>query len=179
MRSGLISAGFGAAVTVLAGGCTGAALPPLPDITGNLFKSDVIGAPTEVYARVARGAMACWFGKDGPLKANYIYHAEAQPPTRGGKALIVIHERDPTSENPRGLRAFRVSIAPSGEVSSLAIDNLKLPEPLAKSMEADVRRWAAGAIGCEEAEGEWGPQRPDVTVPPRPKKKPGGGDRAT
>jgi hypothetical protein len=169
MRSGHFRASLATAASLLIGGCAGAALPQLPAIPADMFKSNVVGAPTEVYARVARGAMACWFGTDGPLKANYIYHAEAEPPSQGGKAEIVIHEIDRTSENPRGLRAYRIAIVPSGEVSSLAIENLKLPEPLASSMEKDVHRWAAGGIGCE-TEVRWGTQAP--AAPELPKKKP-------
>lgn len=177
MRSGFISASIAAAASLLVGACSGAPLPELTDVTGNLFKSDIVGAPTDVYARVARGAMACWFGTDGPLKADYIYHAEAQPPSKGGRAEIVIHEIDRASENPRGLRAYRIAIVPSGEIASLSIENLKLPDRLAGSMENDVRRWAAGAIGCTQAEGEWGPQAP--TPPDGQGKKPGRKDRAT
>jgi hypothetical protein len=177
MRFGFTSASVAAAASVFVGSCAGAPLPQLPDVTGNLFKSDIVGAPTDVYARVARGAMACWFGTGGPLKAQYIYHAQARPASQGGTAEIVIHEIDRTSENPRGLRAYRIVIKPSGDVSALAIENLKLPEPLAASMKKDVHRWAAGAIGCTEADGGWGTQVP--ATPKSPKQKPGRTDRAT
>jgi hypothetical protein len=134
-----------------------------------------VGSPTDVYARVARGAMACWFGSAGPLKANYIYHAEAAPASQGGKSEIVIHERDRQSENPRGLRAFRVAIAPKGETATVDIEILKLPDPLARSMEKDVRRWAAGAIGCADGKGQWSPHEtrsPEIeTWPPLPAPK--------
>jgi hypothetical protein len=110
--------------------------------------------------------MACWFGTAGPLKVNYIYHAEAKPASQGGKSEIVIHERDRTSENPRGLRAFRVAIAPKGETASVTIENLKLPEPLAASMDDDVRRWAAGAIGCTGGGNKWSPRAPDPQEDP-------------
>jgi hypothetical protein len=178
MRSGLFSASVAAAASLIAGGCAGAALPQLPEIPLDMFKSDIVGSPTEVYARVARGAMACWFGTDGPLRSNYIYHAEAAPPSQGGKAEIVIHEHDRTSENPRGLRAYRIAIVPREEISSLAVENLKLPEALAASMEKDVRRWAAGGIGCAEADVQWGTEAPPgAPEPPKkpelPKKKPG------
>lgn len=143
-------------------------LPTLPEITEALSVSeaDVVGSPTEVYARVARGAMACWFGTSGPLKANYVYHAEAEPASQGGKSEIVIHERDRTSENPRGLRAFRISIAQDGETVGLSIENLKLPGQLAKSMDKDVRRWAAGAIGCSEGGNQWSPRAPAAPETP-------------
>jgi hypothetical protein len=126
----------------------------------SVAEAEVVGSPTEVYARVARGAMACWFGAAGPLKADYVYHAEAQPAAQGGKSEILIHERDRRSENPRGLKAFRVAIAPKAGTATLTVENLKLAEPQAKSMEKDVRRWAAGAIGCSEANGEWAPEGP-------------------
>ncbi len=175
-RSGLNWASIvtlaGWAAGLAAGGCTNASppsLPALPDIAEalSLNESEVVGSPTEVYARVARGAMSCWFGTGGQLKAGYIYHAEAEPASKGGKSEIVIHERDRQSENPKGLRAFRVSIVPQDETARVSIENLKLPEGLAKTMDQDVRRWAAGAIGCTEGSEQWSPQ------PPEPQSDPG------
>jgi hypothetical protein len=173
LRPGFISASLSAAAMLLAGGCSNAAPPTLPslsEITGIVSEAPVVGAPTEVYARVARGAMACWFGTSGPLKTNYIYHAEAEPAAQGGKAEIIIHERDRTSDNPKGPKAFRVGIAKEGESTSLAVENINLPEPLAKSMEADVRRWGAGSIGCAEGDKGWEPRSPEAEAPPKTKK---------
>jgi hypothetical protein len=173
LRPGFINASAGAAAMALAGGCSNAAAPTLPslsEITGTVSEAPVVGAPTEVYARVARGAMACWFGTSGPLKANYVYHADAEPAAQGGKAEIIIHERDRTSDNPKGLKVFRVGITKEGEATSLAVENIKLPEPLAKSMEADVRRWGAGSIGCAEGDKGWEPKAPEAEVRPKEKK---------
>jgi hypothetical protein len=178
-RPRLISACLGAAASLLASGCSGAsppAFPTLPELIEALSvtEAEVVGPPTEVYARVARGAMACWFGASGPLKADYVYHAEAQPAAQGGKSEIIIHELDRQSENPRGLKAFRVSIMPKGDTATLTVENLKLAGPQAKSMENDVRRWAAGAIGCSEPGREWAPEGPDpdpATWKSRSKKK--------
>jgi hypothetical protein len=160
------------------GGCSGATPPSLPAISqiiGVVSEAPIVGTPTEVYERVARGAMTCWFGTGGPLKAGYVYHAEAEPASKGGKAEILIHERDRTSDNPRGPKAYRISIAPDGEVSKVEIENLKLPEPQAKSMEADVHRWGAGAIGCADADGGgWSPNAPDpASEPKKPAHKKG------
>lgn len=165
-RLGLKSRSIGAAASLLVGACANASaptLPTLPEIAAalSLNEDEVVGSPTEVYARVARGAMSCWFGSAGPLKPNHIYHAQAEPASQGGKSEIVIHERDRTSENPKGLRVFRVSIEPKDETASVAIENLKLPETLAKSMDGDVRRWAAGAIGCTKGGNDWSPQAPE------------------
>ena len=60
------------------------------------------------------------------------------------------------------------------------MENIKLPEPLAKSMEADVRRWAAGSIGCAEGDKGWEPRAPEAEAPPKAEKakaapKKGGG----
>jgi hypothetical protein len=110
----------------------------------------VVGSPTEVYERIARGALSCWFGRAGPLKADYVYHAQAQPAGKGGNAEIVIHERDRTSDNPKGLRAWRLGIERQKDTTTLAVENLKLPEPLSASMQADAHRWAAGNVGCTE-----------------------------
>ncbi len=174
LRPRFISASVGAAAMLLAGGCSNATPPKLPslsEITGTVSEAPVVGAPTEVYARVARGAMACWFGTSGPLKADYIYHAEAEPAAQGGKAEIIIHERNRTpADNPKGPQAFKVDISKDGEATSLAVENIKLPEPLAKSMEADVRRWGAGSIGCTEGDEGWEPRAPEAEAPAKAKK---------
>jgi hypothetical protein len=178
LRTGLISAGIGAAASLLVGGCAGAQLPSLPllpQIAAALTPSPVVGPPTDIYARVARGAMACWFAAGGPLKANYVYHGEAQPASQGGKADIIIHERNRASDNPRGLPAFRISIVPDGEASALTIENVSLPDPLGKAMEQDVHRWAAGALGCQAGGDGWTPRATDPpenpsTLKPRAKK---------
>ena len=162
-RVGLSLRCLGAATSLLVGACANASaptLPSLPEIAAalSLDEDEVVGSPTEVYARVARGALSCWFGTSGPLKADYIYHASAEPASKGGKSEIVIRERDRTSEHPKGLRAFRVAIAPKGETAHVAVENLKMPEPLGRAMDDDVRRWAAGGIGCTKGGNDWSPQ---------------------
>jgi hypothetical protein len=174
LRPAFISAVIGTAAMLLAGGCSNATPPKLPslaEITGTVSEAPVVGAPTEVYERVGRGAMACWFGTSGPLKANYVYHAEAESAAQGGKAEIVIHERDRTViDNPKGPQAFKIGIAKDGEATSVAVENIKLPEPMGKSMEADVRRWAAGSIGCSEGDKGWEPKPPEAEAPLKAKK---------
>ncbi len=172
LRTGLISASIGAAASLLVGGCSGAQLPSLPEIAAALTPSPVVGPPIDIYARIARGAMACWFASKGPLKANYVYHGEAQPASQGGKAEIVIHERDRLSDNPRGLRAFHIVIVPDGDASALTVENVNLPDPLGKAMEQDVHRWAAGAIGCQASDNGW------VAASARGTRKPGHPERA-
>jgi len=170
LRVGLILTNAGTMACLVLAGCSGLSLPELaPEGTGSLEEAPIIGAPTDIYARVARGALACWFGKAGPLKDGYVYHAKAEPPAKGGKAKIVIHERDPGMEDTRGLRAFRISITPEGQSSRIAIENLKMPKPLGKVMENDVHRWAQGEIGCADANGGWAPTPPET---PKTKKKP-------
>jgi hypothetical protein len=133
----------------------------------------VVGTPIEVYTRIARGALACWFGASGPLKGTHIYHADAEP--RGGRSEIVIFERDPTAASPRTLKAFRVQIAPEAEQVLVASENLKLPEALATAMKADVKRWSVGAIGCSETPSlpaGWAPQAPEAAPAGPPAAKP-------
>lgn len=130
-----------------------AALPSMADLTADLTKAAAlpVGSPTDVYTRVARGALTCWFGASGPLKGPYIYHADAEPPSKGGRAEIVIRARDRMAADPRSLKAFSVAIEPGGEGTKLTIENAKIPEPLATRLTADVRRWAADDEGCGEA----------------------------
>lgn len=167
LRPALI--GLAALSGIVAGGCSGTgppSLPSLPQLTGTVTEAPIVGSPTEVYERVARGAMTCWFGAGGPLKAGYVYHAEAEPPGKGGKAEIVIHERDRLSDNPKGIKAYRIAITPESEKTTLLFENLKLPDTMAKSMEADARRWGAGAFGCSDTEaGGWSENVPATAEP--------------
>ena len=93
--------------------------------------------------------MSCWFAVDGPLKKDFIFHATADAPSRGGKAEIVIHQRDPTQPNPRGAKAYLVDIEPTGEsTATIKAENLKMTEAFAASMTDDVGRWSKGDQGC-------------------------------
>lgn len=139
----------------------------------------LVGTPTELYTRIARGALTCWFGANGPLKGAYIYHADAQPPSKGGRSEIIIRVKDKDAADPRSLRAYRVSIAPGESGSVLETENVSIPEPLATSLGADVRRWAADEEGCAAAAatGNWnaGAQPPEAgksaSTPPKAKTK--------
>ena len=141
-----------------------AAPPPVtPGIT--VVAEDPVGSATELYSRVARGAMSCWFGPSGPLKREYIYHAEADAPSRGGKALITIHQRDPTQPNPRGAKTYKVDITPTGESSAIVkTENLRMTDAFAAAMSADVGRWAKGDQGCAGASTAigWASDKPDA-----------------
>lgn len=127
------------------GGADVIAAIPIP-----AFDGEPAGSPTEIYTRIGRGAGICWFGTNGQLKATHIFHADAEPPSRGGKAEIVIHEKDTAMPNPRGNRAFRVQIAPSGENASIDIENVRFPIDVGQTMTADVRRWARNDITCND-----------------------------
>ncbi len=139
---------------------------------GLITRIESVGTPTEIYARIARGAVQCWFGASGPLKKAYIYHAEADAPSRGGRAEITLHVREPSQPNPRGAKAYRVKIEPQGNVSVVEAENLKLPEPMALTLNAEVSRWSKGEQGCTGATTAvgWSPQdgvaAPTVKGPP-------------
>jgi hypothetical protein len=110
----------------------------------------VVGTSTEVYTRIARGVLTCWFGAEGPLKASYIYHAEAEPASKGGNSEIKIMTRDVDADDPRALRAYRILIAPSESKTKVEVENVKLPEPLAARLKQDVERWSRDEPGCGE-----------------------------
>jgi len=123
---------------------------PLQSVAALAVAPQPVGSPTEVYTRVARGILTCWFGANGPLKPAYIYHAEADPPSKGGGSVIAIHSRDKQVADPRSIRAWRLAIVPVSGGAKLEIENRKLPEEFAKRLEGDVRRWAAADEGCGE-----------------------------
>ncbi len=161
-------------------------LPAMPDLgavaaigSGSGAADKPVGSATEIYSRVARGANTCWFvgsgpGQAGPLKKDYIYHAEADAPSRGGKAEIVIHARDPLNPNPRGAKAYRINIDPDGDAATLKTENLKMPDKIATAMTADVNRWAKGDQGCAGSSSTvagWGTEPAPVAPPAGPAKK--------
>lgn len=129
--------------------CSTATLPSLPKIELPVvaYKEE----PSEVYSRIARGAMACWFSPNGPLKKNYAFHADVAPPSDNAGAEIVIHERDSAAPSPLSLRAYKILIARQPEGTAVAEQNFKLPESLAATMAQDIRRWAGGNLDCGAA----------------------------
>ena len=135
---------------------------------------DPIGAPIEIYTRVAHGAQLCWFGAHGALRATHIFHADAEPSAKGGRSEIVIHEKDASMPNPRGNRAFRVQITPSGDNAALDIENIRFPIETGHKMTADVRRWARNDLTCSDAASlkGWESQNtgPSAPAPVKPAK---------
>lgn len=136
-------------------------------------KDLVVGTPTEVYTRIARGVLTCWFGSSGPLKANYIYHADAEPASKGGTSEIKILTRDADADDPRALRAYRIVIAPSQDKTKVEIENVRLPNPLSERLKKDVERWSSDEAGCGErpVTAGWGAEQVVETKKPAKDKK--------
>lgn len=142
-------------------------LPELPSLTG----TKIVGTPTELYTRIARGAVTCWFGATGKLKGRHIYHADAEPESKGGAAQIIIFSKDYSqSADPRALKAFQIAIKPTGGTPELGVENFKIEEPLASQMKTDVARWAAGDDGCEGAIVQGWDARQPAKAQEKPKK---------
>lgn len=149
-------------LAIAAGGCSGLALPPVEEILPEQPKPKaehepvpvapgrVVGSPTEVYTRLARGILTCWFGAEGPLKKDYIYHAKAEPASKGGSSRIRIMTRDHEADDPRALRAYMASISPGGGITKVEVENRRLPAPLADGLKKDIERWTTGEDGCGE-----------------------------
>lgn len=135
-------------------------LPEIPKIELPKPPPPVVGTSTEVYERIGRGAKTCWFGADGPLKASHAYEAIAEPPHRGGRAEIILRQREIDATNPKGVKAYRIVIEPSGDdETTVATENLKLPEAVAKQMTESVTAWSIGRHGCnpDAAAETWSP----------------------
>ncbi len=145
-----------------------AALGPLPPSDSVL----VDNAPTVVYAAVAQKALVCWTGAKGPLKTTHIFHADAASPTSGGRAEIVLHERDPTQTHPWGPRTFRIGFSPEGGDTNTRIDmqNIKIKREMADALRTDVIAWAQGKDSCQAQVLQ--PPPPDP-IPVPQKVKPG------
>ena len=128
---------------------TGAVASGLPEGTPVETAVVVPGTPTEIYTLVAGGALRCWFGADGPLKATHVFHAEAAPPADGGVAQIVLHERDASLRDQRGPRAFLVAFTRDPGGARVGITTIKVAAPLSELMVRDVAVWASGGAGCQ------------------------------
>jgi hypothetical protein len=150
------------ALLLVLSGCGNAAQLSLPPPTTQSLKAEadgsrvpletaviVNGSPTGVYALIARGALNCWFGADGPLKPTHVFEAEAQPAASGGAAEIVLYERDETLRDKRGSRSLRVQIASLETRVRVGTSVIKIAPPLAQAMSKDVETWARGGSGCE------------------------------
>ncbi len=157
-----------------------AAVPDVTAIAPKLAPADAprpVGAPTEIYTRVARGILTCWFGPGGPLKPAYIYHADAEPPSKGGGSVISIHKRDREASDPRSIRAWKLAIVPAPEGTTVDIENFKLPPEIAEPLARDARRWAAGEEECGDgpaaaAAAVAPPPAPPVVASKKPAQKP-------
>ena len=164
-----------ARLTTVAAAIAGAASagPLAPWGVGRAAALDLAEPPVEIYSRIARGALACWFGTHGSLKKSHVFHADVAASEESG-AEIVIHERDEAAQNPRSFRAFRVTIARSGSGSTVSAENLRFPAYVGRDLDADVRRWAAGRTGCSVVgAGGWEatPRRDEPAKSPPEKKK--------
>jgi hypothetical protein len=144
-------------VALCAGGCATQTLQStLPKITASLPKlNDAPGEPSRidadtqaVYARIAGGAKRCWFAPTGQLKSSHIFHADLEPPAKGGAAEISILERDLTGGKTWGTRTFKVVLTASAEQTVIEVENLKMAEPTVSLMRADVFHWAQGGVEC-------------------------------
>ncbi len=131
-------------------GATGA-LNAIPTAAQSLVPKAIkqpVGSATEVYTRVARGALTCWMGGHGGMRRMYLFQADAKPRSEGGAAQIDLHERIKDKPNIPGRKVFAVSISPVGENAAVSAENLGLPQQQGESMLADVQRWAAAEEGC-------------------------------
>lgn len=141
-----------ALVALLLAGCSGNP-PTLGQLTASLGVDTLpIGPssdpPVEVYSRVAKGALKCWFGPEGSLKATHVFHAKVDPPAAGGAAEIGVHTREAGS-TIGVLRAFGITINPvTGGGSAIEVQNVRFPEKEAALMKSDVARWIAGQDNC-------------------------------
>ena len=171
MRLGLTSLALTGAVAAFVGNSG-----PVVAADPGAISTELAEPPVEIYSRVARGALRCWFGAQGSLKKTYVFHADVAPQTSGGGAEIAIYERDTTGQSPRSVRAFRISIAPTGGGSRLQSDNFRMAPEVARDMSADLGRWVQGQHSCSVVGiGGWkaepAPLETSSVAPPAKKKK--------
>jgi hypothetical protein len=157
--------GLALSLAVAASACSSAKLPSIASGAGQIETSaagssdpgsgpyetatTAPGDPTTVYTQVARAIHACWFGAGGPLTNTHVFRAEAQSPTKGGQAEIIIHERDVAFTDQRGPQALRISFENAAGVSRVGVKVLKLPPGYGEPITRDVEVWAKGGVGCQ------------------------------
>jgi hypothetical protein len=165
------------AISMIVQGCSPSLQPSplgfsLPVTNGD--QTVVTTSVIEAYSAIARGALICWVGAQGPLKATHIFHADVAAPSAGGAAEIVLHQRDLTQPSPRGAKALRVTIVDDGSGGSrLTFENLRLPADLGAAMRKDTFAWGQQAQSCE-AQVVRPPEAPPavaVTTSYKPKKR--------
>lgn len=125
------------------------------------------GSPQEVYSRIARGAHNCWLGPHGPLKGSHKFFGQLQPERKGGQGLVELFEKTRDPNNPRGLRAFSVTISDIAGGATISVRNARLGKDLDDRFRSDVHRWASGEEGCVAGGIRTG-WTPDSETPKRP-----------
>lgn len=143
-----------AALVASLAGCSleGMKLPQLTQSLGGDAPTSALTTstdpPSDVYGRIARGALKCWFGPQGSLKATHAFHARVDAPSEGGQAEIVVHTRDTDKPQHGALRAYRIIIAPTPAGSLVEAQNVRFPEALGATLTSDVKGWIEGKEGC-------------------------------
>jgi hypothetical protein len=144
----------------------------LPDLATLGNTPTLTGTVTDVYSRIAAKALTCWFSTDGPLKATHVFSAETPPPSSGGPAEITIFEKDATAGNPRGSRAYRMSMTRESDTATrLTLQAGKLPADLAQAMEKDVLAWGLSKDSCEARIVRPAPPPTAIVKTPQKKKR--------
>jgi hypothetical protein len=106
------------------------------------------------------------------LKGSHLFYADADATTetRAGSAEIAIHERDLTQPKPWGRKVMRIVLTPADAKTALAIENLKLPDPLFQQMKTDIYAWSTETASCTAGEGGTGFYKPPVAPAPPQRK---------
>jgi hypothetical protein len=125
----------------------------------------VSGPPAEIYRLIASGSARCWFAPRSPIKATHIFHADAEPPAKGGAVEVAVMVRDLAAPKPWGPRAFRVILKADGDFTAIDVQNLSMTAEVAAQMRADVFHWAQDGKNCKLK-----PPPEEAGPPPPPKK---------
>ena len=125
------------------------------------FLTTARGKVIPVYSRIAAGLNACWLRPDRPLGRQYILNATVAPPPTHS-AELVVHVR--SKEGRHGLKAFTINLAAIGSTATRVRSlNVKLPEPQARRIAADIARWSSGERACEP-EADWRPKADETAT---------------
>jgi hypothetical protein len=142
---------------------TSISLPAIDTTAGEPGR--VSGPPAEIYRLIASGSARCWFAPRSPLKTTHIFHADAEPPAKGGAVEVAVLVRDTAAPKPWGPRAFRALLTADGSYTSIEVQNLSMTAEVATQMRADVFHWAQGGQNCKLK-----PPPEEAGPPPPPSK---------
>jgi len=144
-----------AAIGLSTGGCSGLPQPGAPsNISASLLVTNhnsnvVVGRPKDIYQRIARVAVRCWFGPFGALHNRFMTSAEVPPDPSDEPVRMAVHRRLPDLKKPWGPSLLRIELTGT-TTTTLSFENVGLEPQISTQMSSAFTSWANGRTDCPE-----------------------------